>query len=126
MKRLLLLVALVLMISAGGAAAWASPAPDPSQFAVNLHVSKSYLEIIPGSPLNSVAQRLDVTIDGHHLVLDGRSAWARRPDALLPIGDYKARVKREGSEPNGAYWRTYEFLLKDGSTWTGNVIAESE
>jgi hypothetical protein len=121
----LLVVALVLMISAG-AAAWASPKVDPSQFTVNMHVSKSYLEVLPDRPLNSVAQRLDVTIDGHHLVVDGRSAVGEKPEALFPVGDYKARVKKEGSDPNGAYWRQYEILLKDGSTWAGNVMSESE
>jgi hypothetical protein len=126
MKRLLLAVALVLAISAGGAAAWASPKVDSSRFNVNIHVSKSYLELIPDRPLNRMAQRLDVTIDGHHLVLDGRSTVGKKPGALLPIGDYKARVKDEGSAPNGAYWRTYEILLKDGSTWAGEVLSESE
>ena len=68
-----------------------------------------------------MAQRLDVTTDGHHLVLAGRSAVGKKPEALLPVGDYKARVKKEGSAPNGAYWRQYEVLLKDGSTWDGNL-----
>jgi hypothetical protein len=126
MKRLLLVVILVLAISAGGASGWASPKVDPSQFTVNMHVSKSYLEVLPDRPLNSVAQRLEVTIDGHHLVLDGRSAVGEKPEALFPVGDYKARVKKEGSDPNGAYWRQYEILLKDGSTWAGNVMSESE
>ncbi len=123
MKRLLLVVVLVLMISSGGAAVWASP--DPAQFTVNMHVSKSYLEVIPNRPLNDVAQRLDVTTDGHHLVLSARPA-GKRQDALLPLGDYKARIKKEGNAPNGAYWRQYEILLKDGSTWAGDVMSESE
>jgi hypothetical protein len=126
MKRLLLVVALVLAISGGGAIGWASPKVDPAQFTVNIDVSKSYLAIVPDRPLNDVAQRLDVTIDGHHLVLDGRPAVGKKPGALLPIGDYKARVKKEGTAPNGAYWRTYEVLLKDGSTWDADVIGESE
>jgi hypothetical protein len=126
MKRLLLVVALVLATLYGGATAWGSPKVDPAQFTVNMHVSKSYLEVIPDRPLNSVAQQLDVTTDGHHLVLAGRSAVGEKPGALLPVGDYKARVKKEGSFPNGAYWRTYEILLKDGSTWAGDVVAENE
>jgi hypothetical protein len=126
MKRLLLAVALVLAISAGGAAAWASPKVDSSRFNVNIHVSKSYLEVVPGRPMNDVAQRLDVTIDGHHRVLDGRSTVGEKPEALLPVGDYKARVKKQGNAPNGAYWRTYEILLKDGSTWDCYVVGESE
>jgi hypothetical protein len=126
MKQLLLVVALVLTISSGSAAVWASPA-DPSSFPVNVHVSKSYLEVIPDRPFNDLAQDMDVTIDGHHLVLDGRLAAGKKGQAwLLPVGDYKARVKKEGTAPNGAYWRTYEIRLKDGSTWAGNVSGERE
>ncbi len=72
-----------------------------------------------------MTQRLYVTTDGHRLVLSGRPA-GKRQDALLPVGDYKARVRKEGNIPNGAYWRTYEVLLKDGSTWDGYVFGESE
>jgi hypothetical protein len=126
MKRLLLMVAFVFAIAAGGEASWASPKVDPSQFTVDVHASKSYLVLVPGRPLNYLAQRLDVTIDGHHLVLDGRSAGSIKQAWLLPIGNYKARVKKQGTGPNGAYWRTYEVLLKDGSTWDGDVVGESE
>jgi lipoprotein-anchoring transpeptidase ErfK/SrfK len=127
MKRLLLMVALVLTISAGDAAGWASSPTDPSAYAVNIHVSKSYLEFIPAKPINNVVQRLDVRIDGHHLILDGAQVASKKNKPwLLPIGDYKARVKKEDTAPNGAYWRTYEILLKDGSTWDGDVVAENE
>ena len=127
MKQLLLVAALVLAISTGGAVGRASPKVDPSQFTVDIHVSKSSLEVIPDRPSNGVAQRLDVTIDGHHLVLDGFSAVRNKPGPwLLPVGDYKARVKKENTAPNGAYWRTYEVLLKDGSTWDGDVTGVSE
>ena len=130
MKRLLLVVTLVLAISAGGAA-WASPATDPSSFTLNIHVSKSTLEIVPDGKLNSLGQRLEVTIDGRHLVLEGNQIVGKKKIIggavwLLPVGDYKARVKKEDTSPSGVYWRQYEILLKDGSTWDGYVFGESE
>jgi hypothetical protein len=131
MKRLLLVVAIVLVISAGVAAAWASPAPDSSSFTVNVHVSKSLLEIVPENKLNALGQRLDVTIDGRHLVLEGNQIVGKRKIIggevwLLPVGDYKARIKKEDTSPSGVYWRQYEILLKDGSTWDCYVFGESE
>jgi hypothetical protein len=131
MKRLLLVVTLVLAISAGDAAVWASPATDPSSFTLNIHVSKSTLEIVPDGKLNSLGQRLDVTIDGRHLVLEGNQIVGKKKIIggavwLLPVGDYKARIKKEDTAPNGAYWREYEILLKDGSTWDCYVFGESE
>jgi hypothetical protein len=99
MKRLLPVVALVLAISAGDVAAWASPKLDPSQFTVNMHVSKSYLEVLPDRPLNSVAQRLDVTIDGHHLVLDGRSAVGRETGGAVPDWRLQGSGKERRQRP---------------------------
>jgi hypothetical protein len=130
MKRLLLVVALILVISAGGVVGWGAPA-DPSSFPVNVHVSTSKLEIVPGEKLNTLGQRLDVTIDGRHLVLEGNQIIGKKKFIggevwVLPVGDYKARIKKEDASPNGAYWREYEILLKDGSTWDCYVVGESE
>jgi hypothetical protein len=98
---------------------------------VNIHVSKSTLEIVPVNKLNSLEQRLDVFIDGRHLTLEGDGVVGKKKIIgvavwVLPIGDYKARVKKEDTAPNGVYWRQYEILLKDGSTWDCYVIGESE
>lgn len=129
MKRLL--VTLVLAILTGAAVGSASPATDPSSFTVNLHVSKSALEIVPEGKLNTLGQRLDVTIDGRHLLLEGDAIAGKKKIIggevwLLPVGDYKARIKKEDTAPNGVYWRQYEILLKDGSTWDCYVFGESE
>jgi hypothetical protein len=131
MKRLLPAVAWVLAISCGGAVAWASSTADQSSFTVNVHVSKSSLEIVPDGKLNSLGQRLNVTIDGRQLVLEGNQIVGKKKLIggevwLLPVGDYKAKVKKEDTAPNGAYWRQYEILLKDGSTWDCYVFGESE
>ena len=127
MNRLPLLVLAVLVGSAG----WASPVTDPSSFTVNVHVSRSTLEIVPWDKLSDLGQRLDVTIDGRHLVLEGNQIVGKkkiigREVWVLPIGDYKARVKKEDTASNGVYWREYEILLKDGSTWDCYVFGESE
>jgi hypothetical protein len=129
MKRFL--VTLVLAISAGTAVGSASPATDPTSFAVNLHVSKSSLEIVPGEKQNTLGQRLDATIDGRHLVLEGNAIVGKTklfsPGMwLLPVGDYKAKVKSDDTAPNGVRLRQYEILLKDGSSWGCYVFAESE
>jgi hypothetical protein len=131
MKRLLLRVALVLAMSAGGAVSWASPAADPSSFPVNVHVSKSMLEIVPQDKIPDLGQRLDVTIDGRHLLLEGnqivgKKKFIGREVWVLPVGDYKARIKKEDTSSNGVYWREYEMLLKDGSTWDCYVFGESD
>ena len=129
MKRLL--VTLVLAISAGTAVGWSSPATDPTSFTVNLHVSKSSLEIVPGEKVNTLGQRLDATIDARHLVLEGNAIVGKAKLFgtgmwLLPVGDYKAKVKSDDTGPNGVRLREYEILLKDGSTWDCYVFGESE
>jgi hypothetical protein len=45
---------------------------------------------------------------------------------LLPVGDYKAKIKSEETAPSGVRLRQYERLLKDGSTWDCYVMGESE
>jgi hypothetical protein len=98
---------------------------------VNVHVSKSTLEIVPVGKLNALGQRLDVTIDGRHLVLEGNQIVGKTKIIggevwVLPVGDYKARIKKEDTAPNGVYWRQYEILLKNGSTWDCYAFGESE
>lgn len=100
MKRLLLVVALVLATSTGGAVGWASPKVDPSSFPVTVHVSKSTLEIVPQGKIPDLGQRLDVTTDGRHLVLEGNQVAGKKLIIggavwLLPVGDYKARSRKK-------------------------------
>ena len=128
MKRLL---PLVLAISSGSALGFAAPAPDASSFTVAMHVSRSKLEIVPDGKLNGLDQNLEVTVEGHHLTLAGNTIIGKRKMIgsdtwLLPVGDYKAKVLKEDTAPNGVYWREYQLLLKDGSTWNCYVIGESE
>jgi len=74
---------------------------------------------------NSVAQYQDlsVVIDGKKYELESLDM----PDALLELGDYKARVLKD-QHWVGTYdsWRVYEFLLPDNRKRQFLVVGQSE
>jgi hypothetical protein len=98
---------------------WA--APNPSDYNLNVHVSAIRM-LIEG---NSLAhhQNLRVVIDGKKYEMES----VHIPNALLILGDYKARLVKD-QHWAGTYdsWRVYEFLFPDKRTRQFVVVGEAE
>ena len=114
MKHLAL--ALLLFCSA---LCWASTAAD--DYNVNVHVSASRLVRNPGSQGRS--QSVTVIMDGKKYELESLDF----PNALLALGDYKARLVKDQhwAGPYDSY-RVYEFLFSDNKKRKFLVVGESE
>lgn len=97
----------VLMLSAS---AWAGANPNPAEYTINVHVSKSRMILLGTS--NAHQQKLDVVIDGKKYELES----VAYPNTLLGIGDYKAKLVKD--EHVGGYdsFRVYEFLFPNNKT----------
>jgi len=102
------------------ALAWAGTAPNPAEYTVNVHVSASRM-VINGRSV-AYAQELDVVIDGKKYELES-SAF---PNALLALGDYKARLVK--NERTGTYdsFQVYEFLLPGEQARKFMVVGQTE
>ena len=114
MKNLALVV--VLMLSA---VAWAGSEPSPAEYTVSVHVSSS-LMVLEGESI-AFSQRLTVTIDGKKYEL--RSA---RVNALLALGDYKAKLVRDEHRTAYDSYQVYEFLFPDHKTRKFEVVGVME
>ena len=68
--------------------AWAAADTNPAEYTVSVHVSTS--RMVLGNSLADV-QTLNVVIEGKKYELRSDS----RPNALLALGDYKAKIVRE-------------------------------
>lgn len=91
-----------------------------SGYNINIHVTRSRLVSEPRSI--GPDQVLDVTINGMKYELDSASG----PNALLALGDYKAKlVKDEHKSPYDTL-QVYEILLPDGKTRKFEVVGQSE
>jgi hypothetical protein len=101
------------------AMAWA--APNPSDYNLNVHVNATRM-VIEGNSL-AHRQNLVVVIDGKKYELESIDI----PNALLMLGDYKARLVKD-QHWAGTYdsWRVYEFLFDDKKTRQFVVVGESE
>jgi hypothetical protein len=66
---------------------------------------------------------LSVTIDGKRYELESLDT----PNALLMLGDYKARLLKD-QQGAGTYdsWRVYEFLFPDNRKRQFVVVGQSE
>jgi hypothetical protein len=108
-------LAVLLMLSAF---AWAGSNANPADYTVNIHVSRSRMV------KNGAAwwQKLDVVIEGKKYQLESEGA----PNALLTIGDYKAKlVKDEHRGPVDSF-QAYEFLFPDQKTRKFIVVGQTE
>ena len=105
------LLALLLLCSA---LAWARSEPNPADYKVNIHVSSS--------TLNNVNQpRLSVIIDGKKCELQGVTT-----DALLALGDYKAKLIKDEHKTTYDSYQIYEFLFPDGKTRQYHLVGITE
>lgn len=93
--------------------AWAG-STDPTDYTVNVHVSKSYY----GS---HGEQRLKVLIDGHKCELS-----ATGDTMLLALGDYKARLVKDEHRGTYAVHKVYEFLFPDKKTRKFWLVGQTE
>jgi hypothetical protein len=113
MKKFVL--AILLLCSA---LAWAGSEPNPA-YTVKVHVSSSRMAFEgEGKPFS---QRLDVTIDGKKYELRSPSV-----NALLALGDYKARLVRNDHRTTYDSFQVYEFLFPDNKTRKFEVVGITE
>jgi hypothetical protein len=108
MKKITLTILLL------SAFAWAGPIPNPADYTINVHVSKS--RTAGGD------QRLNVVINGRKLKLEGNGP----AQMLLALGDYKAKLVKD--EHKGTYdsLQIYEFLFPDQKTRKFYVVGQTE
>jgi hypothetical protein len=117
MKRIA--IAVLLLFSA---LAWAASELKPADFTINVHVSSSALDIgYVGSTMISV-QKLHVLIEGKKYEL--RSIGPG--NAVLALGDYKAKLVRDEHKTTYDSIQVYEFLFTDNKTRTFEVIGVTE
>jgi hypothetical protein len=98
---------------------WA--APSASDYDINVHVSATRMTRHGNS---AFYQSLGVIIDGKRYELESLGA----PNALLMLGDYKARLAKDQHWAGGTYdsWRVYEFLFPDNKKRQFVVVGQSE
>lgn len=103
------LVALLML----SAFAWAKDNPNPADYTINVHVTRSRN--------SGDSQRLNVIINGKKYELQ-RSYF----QAVLALGDYKAKfVKDEHKEAYDSV-QEYEFLFPDQKTGKFAVVGQTE
>lgn len=107
------------------ALAFAADKPNPADYTVTIHVQSSHLIDICSSDIKGATcgwtQSLTVLIDGtKYEIMD-----QRYDNAVLRLGDYKARIVKDDTSRAYEYTRTYELLFADGATRKYNVIGES-
>ena len=115
MKKVLIAILLLLPALA---CAEKTPAPNPAEYTVTIHVQSSRL--IQTYNQAPTLQHLEVIIDGKKYELECPGSF------VLSVGDYKARILQDKIAPNHEYTRQYELLFANGSTRKFAVIGESE
>jgi hypothetical protein len=95
--------------------------PAAGDYNVNVHVSATRMVRNPGSLAHY--QSLIVIIEGKKYELESLDL----PNALLMLGDYKARLVKDQhwAGPYDSY-RVYEFLFPDNKKRQFLVVSESE
>lgn len=110
MKKITLAVLLFLF----SAFAWAGTPPNPADYTVNVHVSRSrYVRN---------GQWVNVTIDGKKYELE----CFNNTGELLALGDYKARLVKDQHRTTYDSYQMYEFLLPDQKTRKFTVKGQME
>jgi hypothetical protein len=95
--------------------------PSATDYSVNVHVSATRMVHYGDSAAHY--QLLSVVIDGQKYELES----VGMPNALLMLGDYKARLLKD-QHWAGTYdsWRVYEVLLPDNKKRQFLVVGQSE
>jgi hypothetical protein len=100
------------------ALAWAGS----GDYNVKIHVTATHMRRDHGD--SARRQQLDVVIDGRKLQLESETI----PNALLSLGDYKAKLVKNDHWRGAAYdsYEVYEVLLPDKNTRRFIVVGQSE
>jgi hypothetical protein len=114
MKKLVTVVLILL-----SAVAWAGTEPNPVGYTITVHVTSSCM-VLEGEGI-AFSQKLSVTIDGKKYEL--RSS---RVNALLALGDYKAKLVRNDHRTAYDSYQVYEFLFPDNKTRKFEVVGAME
>jgi len=113
-KKLALVVLLLF-----SAMAWAGGEPNPADYTISVHVSSSRM-VLEGD-LSAFSQELNATIDGKKYELRCSSI-----NALLALGDYKAKLVRDQHRTAYDSYRVYELLFSDKKTRKFQVVGVTE
>jgi len=100
--------------------AWAGPDPNPAEYTINIHVSSSRL--VAEGRSNAYLQRLNVVIAGKKYELESGFPV----NAMLEIGDYKAKLIRDEHHTEYDSLQVYEFLFHDKKTRKFEVVGQTE
>jgi len=115
------LVFVVLLLSAFSFAA--NKPADPADYNINVHVSASAVQLTNGLGYPS----LNVVIaDKNYQLLGERNLDTFKPNELLELGDYKAKLVTDQHSTAYEFLRVYEFLFPDGRTMKFDVVGTSE
>lgn len=98
--------------------ALAADTSNPADYNITVHVSSSRI-VLEGNEFPF--QELNVTVDGKKYVLRCRSI-----NALLPLGDYKAKLARDEHRTAYDSSQAYEFLFPDKKTRKYDVVGQTE
>ena len=109
MKNIVLAVLLTLCVFA-----WAGPVPNPADYTVSVHVTKSRTV--------GTQQRLNAVINGKKLKLEGSGPGLM----VLGLGDYKAKLVKDEHKDTNDSLQIYEFLLPDQKTRKFWVVGQKE
>ncbi len=100
--------------------------PNPSDYAITVHVQSSQLVNVCGSDIKGSncgwMPKLTVTIDGRKYEIEEN----RQRSDLLRTGDYKARILKDETKLTYEYRRIYELQFADGKTRQYVVVGEME
>jgi hypothetical protein len=99
--------------------AWAGTEPNPADYTINVHVTSSRM-MLEGEA-NAFSQKLNVTINDKKYEL--RSSGV---NALLALGDYKAKLVRNDHRTAYDSYQVYEFLFPDNKTRRFEVVGVME
>jgi hypothetical protein len=91
-----------------------------AQSLVNIHVSAT--RMVPGGPVSGMFQLLTVTIEGRKYEIESIASV----NALLALGDYKAKLVKDEHPITSDSWQVYEIQLPGGKTRKFVIVGESE
>jgi hypothetical protein len=93
--------------------------PNPAGYTTNVHVASSRM-VLEGT-VGAFDQELNVIIDGKKYELMAPSV-----NALLALGDYKAKLVKDEHRTTYDSYQTYEFLFPDNKTRKFEVVGQTE
>jgi hypothetical protein len=101
------------------ASMWAGSPSDASGYTINVHVTSSEMVLEGGA--GAFNQRLKVVINSKKYELRAPSV-----NAVLALGDYKAKLVKDEHRTAYDYEQIYEFLFPDNKTRKFEVVGEME